>query len=78
MEISNFRDLAQTGETLTERRFHAKVDVKKWWWLKPKTVSVSKDAGCYWYFTETGEWCPGRYVEALERAYLARQALENA
>lgn len=82
--ISNFRDYEITGRGPLTWEYRAVVDVTtevpgKWFFSKLKTVTVPKSvarqyAGS-WFFVDSGEWTPGYEVEALERAYKAKNGI---
>ena len=71
MIFSNFR-----AKHMTENRVVADVDVTTvergfWWFQKTETTctrEVARDKD-WWYFTDTGHYCPGDLVDRLERAW---------
>lgn len=47
-------------------------------WTKTKTVKLFKPDkhDLFWRYVESGEYCRGRSAENLEKAYLAKKALD--
>lgn len=71
--IHNFRIIKETSSLSL-----AVIDITTGilWWKRTKTVEVVRELPMgYWFFLDTGNWCPGFEVEALERAYKIKQNL---
>jgi hypothetical protein len=80
MKVSNLRDVhkesyKETIGSVTLRRtgIYATVTVKTGFlfWRKIEDREVCRK-DVYWFFTDTGEWCPGSQVETLYRSYTSR------
>lgn len=78
MKISNFELVNTTGEGIN-RVFFALVDVQTGylWWKKTKRVGVCRNFANYWFFIETGEWCPRHAVQKLARSWTAKTGQET-
>jgi len=79
MKISNFELVGMDGNNALNKVFYALVDVETGvlWWKKTERVGIRKEYASNWYFTETGEWCPGYDVDALARAWTAKTGQET-
>jgi len=79
MILSNFKFISFTGNTYLTCVIHATVDVTypvPFWkfWDKPKvkTRKISKAYFGNWFFTDTGEYTPGKQAANLFRSYEAQ------
>jgi hypothetical protein len=84
MILSDFVLTAICGNSPLNTEYFAEVVVTtttgRLWWKKEHREKrmISRKYGENWFFVETGEFTPGHHVEALERAYTAKQRLNNS
>lgn len=74
MKLSNFVMIAPLPTSINGT-YKAKVDVTKGilWWKKTRRVKICRNAyEVFWFFENTGKWCPGLQAEKLSRAWAAR------
>jgi len=72
MKLSNFDYHGKTGDSVTNYRFSASVDVTTGFLLWKKTITRHiQKTGTYWFFEDTGRYTPGIQAETLTRAYEA-------
>lgn len=80
MKITNFRDFEMHGKgSLIGRFYTARVDVETGllWWKKKREATIRREYIGYWHFVDSGQFTPGRVVEALERSYKAERDLRD-
>ena len=82
MEISNFKYIETTGDSLINRKYRATVEVTTSTgfgpWKKKTTEQreVMREYFGFWFFVDTGEFTPHDTVEALARSFSARTGIE--
>ena len=70
MKLSNLHEVRRSGTSPLNWKFTAQVDVTTGmlWWKKTQTRFIAKDYAGFWFFTDTGAFCPGVQAERLFRA----------
>lgn len=80
--FSDFVMLKEKGESrLSDTMYFAEVTVTKetgmLWWKKKiiERRKIARQHGSLWYFIDNGKFCPGFFVDELERGYKAKTKL---
>ena len=82
MVLSEFVLTRCKGKRLLDLVYFAEVDVTtetgKLWWKKTQCDrrNIARKEFGFWYFVDNGQMCHDGQVEALERSYFARKALD--
>lgn len=76
MKISNF-EIINKETRMPAGAYKATVDVETGILWKKKVVNreVQRKVGEYWFFVDTGRFCPDLQVENLARSYTARTGI---
>jgi hypothetical protein len=78
VKVSNFKLEKTTGKSALDKVFTASIDVTTGilFWKKTERKQIMREYAGYWYFTETGDFTPGRDVENLARAWKGKTGQE--
>jgi hypothetical protein len=72
MKISDFQlESVEEGNGPLTKTWLATVIVETglWFWKRKELKWIARHDAGYWFWVDSGEFCPGHDVEKLERAY---------
>jgi len=78
MKISNFELIETRGNrSVIDRVYIAEVDVTTGFFTKKtERVRIAREYANFWFWENTGKFCPSNVVEQLARAYAVKTGKE--